>query len=101
MGNKLRYRHVQESVETIDRFVEHGIPPGGFIYAVLTNNLKESFMRADTHNREYLFDIVSYCYNEIPAAAWGSVEKYNEWGNEVRKQSKAKNENQGGSQQAN
>jgi hypothetical protein len=76
---KRNYSHIAGAVESIDLFVQTGRPPGDFVYAVLTNDLKESFMRADSLNRQNLYDIVCYCYSEIPAIAWGSVEKVREW----------------------
>jgi hypothetical protein len=79
MGNKAHYWMIRESVEAIDRYVQTGCHPGDFLYAVITNNLKESFGRADSHNRENLFSIVRYLYNEVPSPAWGSVEKVQEW----------------------
>ena len=63
----------------IDRYVEDHCPPGSFLMAVLSNDLKESFARADEENRRDLFEIVSYCYNYIPWNCWGSPEKVREW----------------------
>ena len=63
----------------IDRYVNYHIPTGDFLYAVLTNNLKESFARADDENIKNMFDIVKYCYNEIPSECWGSPEKVKNW----------------------
>lgn len=60
-------------------YVEHGVPPGGFLLAVLENNLKEAFIRADEENRIDMFEIVRYLYNEVPHAAQGSPEKVRLW----------------------
>ena len=65
--------------DSIDRYVEHGCPTGSFLEAVLKNNLKEAFGRADHEAMDNLRHIVAYCYNEIPAPCWGSEEKVNEW----------------------
>jgi hypothetical protein len=67
--------------EALDRYIEHGILPGDFLTAVLENNLSESFGRADEWNRQNLFQIVRYIYNEIPMDAWGSREKVRAWVN--------------------
>lgn len=64
---------------TIDSYVKDRIPPGGFLYAVLTNDLTGSFNRADLENRHALFDIVCYCFNDIPAESWGTKEKVDKW----------------------
>ena len=60
-------------------YIEHRIQPGGFIMAVLCNNLVESFGRADEINQGRLFDIVSFLYNEAPSICWGSQEKVEAW----------------------
>ena len=43
--------------ETIDRYVQERVRPGGFVQAVLENNLVEAFGRADDENRDALFEI--------------------------------------------
>jgi len=65
--------------EALDRYVQRRIPTGDFLQAVLENNLAQSFGRADNQNRANLYDIVCYCYNEIPSACWGSPEKVRAW----------------------
>lgn len=72
--------------ENINNFVKCGARPGGFLYAVLSNNLKESFGRADLENRRDMFEIVSYCYNEIPNTCWGSPEKVTAWMDKKQKE---------------
>ena len=63
----------------IDRYVQHGIIPGDFLRAVLSNDLKESFGRADLENRRDMFEIVQYLYNNVPSVCWGSPEKVASW----------------------
>jgi len=69
----------QDTKEAIDRYVDDKIPTGGFLYAVLTNNLFEAIDRADHINLPNLQDICSYIYNFTPTACWGSPEKVKEW----------------------
>lgn len=69
----------QTTKETIDRFVQYGCNPGGFVTAVLENNLMEAVGRADSENLENLQDICSYIYNKIPGNCWGSTSKIIEW----------------------
>ena len=38
-----------------------------------------AFGRADAVNITKIFQIVCYCWNEIPAVCWGSYEKVDEW----------------------
>jgi hypothetical protein len=63
----------------ITRFIEHGIIPGGFLQAVICNDLKEAVGRADLENMANLPAFVSYFYNEAPAICWGSKEKMLAW----------------------
>lgn len=65
-------------------YLEHGIEPGGFMLAVLTNDLKGAVGRADHINMKYLTNIVAYCYNDIPSDSWGSPEKVEAWLNKFR-----------------
>lgn len=70
--------------DAMKMYLEHGVEPGGFLYAVLTNNLKEAFARADHINTQHLGNIVSYCMWEIPSDCWGSVEKVREYMNRFK-----------------
>jgi len=63
----------------IDNYVKHRLPPGGFLYAVLANDLKGAFRKADYENLRDLGEIVYYCYNNIPEVCWGSREKVQKW----------------------
>ena len=62
----------QYTLDSLTRYVEHGIPPGSFLCAVLENNLVRSVGRADRENLAALPEIVKYVYNEIPSNAWGN-----------------------------
>ncbi len=65
--------------EAIDRWVAKGIRPGSFVQAVLSNDLMGAYAAADDTNREHMFDIVRYVYNEIPAECQGSKERFRDW----------------------
>lgn len=65
--------------QSIDKYVAHRIEPGGFVRAVLENDLKGAFGKADRYNRNNMFEIVKYCYNEIPYTCWGSPEAVQNW----------------------
>ena len=60
--------------ESIVNYVEHGLNPGSFLFAVLSNNLRESFGCADEINRQYIFSYVQFMYNHMPAGIWGGPE---------------------------
>lgn len=70
--------------EALDRYANEGKMPGGFLSAVLSNNLAESFKRADASALENLPHILAYCYWEIPDVCWGSPEKVGEWVHSVQ-----------------
>lgn len=63
----------------VERYLEFGVPPGGFLTAVICNNLKEAVGRADDTNQALLVDIIGWWYNEAPAASWGSREHMDRW----------------------
>jgi len=65
--------------ESIDYYVDHGIPTGSFLYAVLSNDLFEAMGRADETNRHALFDIVQYIYCCCPQACKGSSKAIDDW----------------------
>lgn len=61
------------------RYIDDKIPPGGFLTAVITNDLKEACGRADDQNRRIIFEYVAYLHNYCPANCWGSREKFEEY----------------------
>ena len=64
--------HTQEALE---RYVVHGIEPGGFLMAVLSNDLMRSFGRADSENINSIYSICTWLYNEAPSSCYGSFER--------------------------
>lgn len=69
----------QHTLEALLRYRDQRIPTGGFLYAVLTNDLRDALGRADNFNRSALYEIVHWCYWELPAPSWGSKEKVAAW----------------------
>lgn len=65
--------------ESLEAYVATGRPVGGFLTAVLENDLKEAFGRADDQCTRNMRDIVAYCYNKLPIGCWGSPEAVSEW----------------------
>ena len=63
----------------MERYVRLGIEPGGFMKAVLCNDLHEAVSRADATNQRNLAAWVKWCYNNLPNEAWGSPERYSQW----------------------
>lgn len=69
----------QRTLEALRRYVDHHVPTGGFLRAVLENDLSESIGRADPENMAALTDIVAYVFWEVPAKCWGSPERVSAW----------------------
>lgn len=68
-----------EMIGALDRYAESHHPVGGFLTALLSNDLKEACGRADEDNLQNIAALVAYCYNNLPAAAWGSPECVAAW----------------------
>lgn len=63
----------------IERYVFDRLEPGGFLTAVLCNNLMGAVGRADSENILALKDICQFIYNEVPSVAWGSEKNIAKW----------------------
>lgn len=61
------------------RYVEDHIEPGGFLLAVLKNDLKDACAKADDINQRALFNIVNWLYNWAPEVCWGSPVRVEAW----------------------
>lgn len=66
-------------MSAIERYANWGIPPGGFLTAVICNDLFNAVGLADKENLVNLSAYVSYFYNEVPSQCWGSKEKMTAW----------------------
>lgn len=65
--------------EGLKNYVVHGIPPGGFLTAVLENKLVESFAKADDVNQRNMLGWVNFLYGAMPVGSWGSEEAVAKW----------------------
>lgn len=61
------------------RYVNHRIPTGSFLNAVLSNDLNMACRLADTYNRERLWFVWDVCRQGVPEEAWGSPEAVRKW----------------------
>lgn len=61
-----------DTKESLIRYRDHGIEPGGFLSAVLENDLMGALGRADSYNRATIFQITQFVYNDMPSISWGS-----------------------------
>lgn len=65
--------------EPLTDYINHGYLPGGFLTAVLENNLRESVGHADSQNITQLPAYTNYLYNYAPLKCWGSPKKVTAW----------------------
>jgi len=69
----------ERMMEGIKLYIEHRIEPGGFLSAVICNDLQLAVGMADAENIRNLPAYVGYFYNEAPSQCWGSKEKFHKW----------------------
>jgi hypothetical protein len=60
-------------------YVNSGVLPGGFLQAMLCNDLRGACEAADENNKHALFWYVEALYNCAPAGCWGSREAVTAW----------------------
>ena len=65
--------------EALIRYFENRIEPGGFLIAILTNDLHEAAGHADETNRRLLWEYCGWLYNFAPAYAYGNSQRVIEW----------------------
>jgi len=63
----------------LTRWVNDHIPPGGFLQAVLVNDLARAVGKADSTNERLLSQYVRFLYNEVPDKCHGSPQRVFDW----------------------
>lgn len=66
-------------LDSLERYVQTGCPVGGFLSAVLCNDLVDACGKADMHNIEVIPVYAAWLYNVAPRDSWGSREKMEAW----------------------
>lgn len=69
----------EHTLQALDDYIINGLEPGGFLTAVLSNDLKGAVCRADRWNHHNLADTVKFIANCAPAFCWGSREQVISW----------------------
>ena len=69
----------EDTLADLRRYIEHGVPLGGCLEAIVSNNLYAAFSRADDAHIEAMFHIVAWLHNVAPSVSWGSPGVYSEW----------------------
>lgn len=65
--------------EPMTDYIENGLEPGGFLTAVLENNLSAAVSHADEFNMAQLPAYANFLYNHAPSDCWGSRKKVTDW----------------------
>lgn len=79
-GAPVDYSDLPEHMQgAMQRYIDNGIEPGGFLTAVLCNDLMRAIGRADSINRGRIHDYVTWLYNNAPPSCFGSEEKVDAW----------------------
>ena len=77
------YNNVPEHTrDGLENYLIHGIEPGGFLMAVLTNDLYGSVYRADATNITRIPHIVRFLHT-IPSICFGDKETVYMWMNDA------------------
>jgi len=64
---------------SLERYVKYRIPTGGFLRAVLTNDLMCAIETADEDNLRDIREICMYITNNLPVACYGSEDAVKAW----------------------
>jgi hypothetical protein len=63
---------------------QHGLHPGDFVTAVLTNDLQGAVARADDQNRPMIDVICRFVHNQMPRGCHGSLDVMERYGKKTR-----------------
>lgn len=75
-GIHLIPEHMRDGVRN---YFYHGYHPGGFLTAVLENDLMGALAKADDINRYALPKYGEFLFNFVPAGSFGSSERVDAW----------------------
>ena len=79
-GCGMNYENIPPLVmAAMKRYVDRHTKSGGFLTAVICNNLTDAVFRADKETYRALRDIVGWFWNVAPSDCWGSKEKMETW----------------------
>ena len=65
--------------DSIINYYENGLYPGGFLSAVINNDLQESIGRADNTNIHCIKNYIMWFYNHAPNGTWGYQTAVEDW----------------------
>jgi len=73
-------------IPSVIGYFEEGWQPGGFLSAVLANDLVGAFAHADARNKPHIGDFIQWLYWHAPGRpfGWGSYEAIDKWVKEAQ-----------------
>lgn len=71
--------NIEYFIQSLNRYVNHGLMPGSFLTAVLSNDLMGAISHSDLNAQQNLVAICKYIYNNLPGDCWGSRERVREY----------------------
>lgn len=63
----------------VRRYIERGVMPGDFLFALFSNDLKGAYRAADDRNTEAMRAWVGFVINEMPCTSQGSPAIVRAW----------------------
>jgi hypothetical protein len=64
-----------EAKSKIQAYHKEKLPPGGFLSAILSNDLASAVLKADSESQRHVVEITKYCWDNLPSNIWGSIDK--------------------------
>ena len=78
--DRLEGKGTVQSIESLENYLLHALPPGGFMTALLMNDsVLNVVRRGDFENKARVHYYVEWLLNHAPYECWGSEEKVNAW----------------------
>jgi len=77
--NQYDYFPTKHMISGVKLYIEDHVESGGFLMAVIKNDLKTAIMRADSMNKMYIQEILWWFMEHAPHECWGSAEKAEAW----------------------
>ncbi len=79
-GEPIDYSGIPEHMRgAMQRYMEHKIKPGGFLTALLENDLMSTLRKADDINKQRLYDYIVWLRNHAPSGSFGSNDVCRKW----------------------
>ena len=73
---RLAPAHILDAIHSYAAFKKR---PGGFVQALLRNDLMGAYRAADQPSLRGLGDVLRYLHREVPHSCWGSAATVEEW----------------------